>query len=82
MVFPVEDTVHKDITMQRWIKHWLTENKSINFSGFCVEKICEVIKEKDPEYWKKYGHLLEEHPVRKHDIVKAIIEKTNNHNTY
>ena len=79
MFFPANDTVHKDITMMRFIKHWLTEHKSINFSGFCVEKICEVIQETDPEYWNKYKHNLEDHPVRKHDAVKAIIKNSNTH---
>lgn len=77
MIFPVDDPVHKDITMQRWIKHWLTEHKSINFSAFCAEKICEVIKERDPEYYNKYKHYLEERPVRNHEALKVIIDKSN-----
>jgi hypothetical protein len=79
MIFPPEDPVPKNITLQRWLRSWISNQKSINFSGLCTEMVCQLIKERDPEYYERYKHLLEENPIKRKDQIREIISKTNVH---
>jgi hypothetical protein len=74
-----EDPVHKNISMQRWVRSWINKKKSINFSGLCREVIFELMKERDPEYYERYKHLLEENPTKQIEVIKKIISERNTH---
>ena len=49
------DSVHVDITIPRWQKHWISKRNSLNYSGAVQDMNSEMIKLLDPEYFKKYN---------------------------
>ena len=79
MIFPPEDSVPKNVSMQRWLRSYLKSHPSINFSGLCTEMVVQIIKERDPEYYERYRHLLEENPIKRKEEIKKIVSTLNTH---
>lgn len=71
---PPNDTVYKITSMPRWQRNWINNHRAINYSGLVQEMLCQVIKEKDPEYYEKYKELLESRPSRRMEVTKEVMK--------
>ena len=58
MVIP-DETTYKIVSLPRWQRQWMREHKSINCSGLLQEAIIQLIKDRDPEYYKQYQKYAE-----------------------
>ena len=54
-----DETTYKIVSLPRYQRQWLREHKSINTSGLLQEIIIQVIKERDPDYYRKYQKYIE-----------------------
>jgi hypothetical protein len=69
---PANDTVYKITALPRWQRNWINSHRSINYSGLVQEMLCDVIRKRDPDYYAKFIHHLEERQTRKMDVTKTI----------
>lgn len=62
------------ITLQRWQKTWIKQQKSMNFSGLVQEVLTEIIRQKDPVYFEMHATIVDNNIQRK-DLVKNIVKQ-------
>ena len=62
------------ITVQRWQKQWISEHRSINFSGLVQEMVTELIKQHDPKYYESNKRFVNGIKY-KGDLIKTIMIK-------
>jgi len=65
-----DKTTYKIVSLPYWIRQWLREHKSINCSGVLQERTIQLIKDMDPEYYKKYQKYAEKAIRREENIIK------------
>lgn len=67
------DTVIKIVSLPRWQREWINSYNSLNFSGLVQEVIVELIRQKDPLYYKLHAHRLEQLLVKRKDMIENLI---------
>ncbi len=73
MPMKANDSVYKIVTLARWQRNWINSHRSINFSGLVEMHLSNLIKDYDPDYFKKNEHFLKDRMIRRKDNLMKFV---------